>query len=255
MVRMHNIEHEYYRELATAEKSLLRKFYFSHEAAKLERWESILGYANTVAGITESDVRHFSGIEGVNAFHLPAFHRWNNCISLPGRGTFALYHANLSVPENSEAVRWLVKEAIPEDLPLIIAGKNPDQRLQSELSKHRNLKLIANPNEEELLNLMQNAQLHLIPALAISGFKLKLINALYSGRFILCSKNLQIGDILDDFISKAGTAEEWKKSIRELMNRDFDSSMKENRESTLRKHYSNASNVQMIVDQFSRIQS
>jgi hypothetical protein len=58
IVRTHNIEHEYYAELAKHNRGLIKRFY-SGEARKLKKFESQLNYANHILAIKESDAVHF----------------------------------------------------------------------------------------------------------------------------------------------------------------------------------------------------
>ncbi len=52
MVRTHNIEHSYYRNLAQNERNPFRKIYYRSEARKLERYEPILGRASWLLSIS-----------------------------------------------------------------------------------------------------------------------------------------------------------------------------------------------------------
>src|SRR3989344_4880192 len=52
IVRMHNIEHNYYNSLAKAEKNIVKKIYFKLEAKKLKWFEKNLSYASAVMAIS-----------------------------------------------------------------------------------------------------------------------------------------------------------------------------------------------------------
>ena len=59
LVRMHNIEHEYYKELFR-KTSRWKKFYYELEAVKLAKYEKILLHADAILAISESDRCYFS---------------------------------------------------------------------------------------------------------------------------------------------------------------------------------------------------
>ena len=59
IVRSHNIEHNYYWQLAAIEKNPFRKWYFKSEARKLELYESVLKHATSVAAISPAEKTDF----------------------------------------------------------------------------------------------------------------------------------------------------------------------------------------------------
>lgn len=58
VVRMHNIEHEYYRNLEIVETNLLKKYFFKIESDKLKNYEIYLKHANAIAAISKSDAEY-----------------------------------------------------------------------------------------------------------------------------------------------------------------------------------------------------
>ncbi len=75
--------------------------------------------------------------------------------SKEGTGCFCLYHGNLSVPENEQAVIWLLKKVFYSlELPLIISGKHPSARLERLIGDYPHACLIADPSEEEMQDLI-----------------------------------------------------------------------------------------------------
>ncbi len=51
IVRTHNIEHDYYTNLAKVESNIFKRYYFYNEASKLETFESVLQKAQIIAAI------------------------------------------------------------------------------------------------------------------------------------------------------------------------------------------------------------
>lgn len=96
LVRTHNIEHEYYRNLCKAESNPLKKIFFSIEAAKLSAYEKVLKNASDLLCISPNDNYWFDRKYG-NSHFIPAFHPFNSIKSKTGRGNYVLFHGNLSV--------------------------------------------------------------------------------------------------------------------------------------------------------------
>jgi hypothetical protein len=65
------------------------------------------------------------------------------------------------------------------------------------VAKKSNVKLIESPTDEKLDELIENAQIHVLPSLNRTGIKLKLINALYNGRHCVVNEAAVEGSGLD----------------------------------------------------------
>ena len=73
LVRTHNIEHEYYKELSR-KTSGWKKLYYELEAVKLAKYEKILLHADAILAISESDRCYFSSrYPQIPVSLLPAF--------------------------------------------------------------------------------------------------------------------------------------------------------------------------------------
>ena len=119
-----------------------------------------------------------------NVDTLPVFVPFSEVRSREGTGCFCLYHGNLSIAENEQAVALAIEKSIPGGLrvPLIVAGKDPSARLIRLVSRYPQGCLIPNPSQEEMQDLIGKAQIHLLPSFHSTGVKLKLLNALFNGR-------------------------------------------------------------------------
>ena len=125
--RHSNIEHHYYSELSRSEKSFLKKIYLKVEALKLKKFESILNYADLILAVNQKDTSYFKEkYPKVRSVYLPSFHP-NDVMSIKqGSSDYILFHGNLSVSENYEAVIWLLKHVFSKiDFKTVIAGLNP----------------------------------------------------------------------------------------------------------------------------------
>ncbi|HLF46723.1 MAG TPA: glycosyltransferase [Chitinophagaceae bacterium] len=183
-LRLHNVETLYYNELFKSEKNLFRKLYYLNESIFLEKYEKKLPQELPVLGVSKNDVSYYKDFLGkINSMFLPVFIPENKITAKKGMGEYCLYHGNLAVIENEKAVLWLLKKVFSKlKIPFIIAGRDPSSRLQKRASMYGNTKLVPNPTDDELNELIEQAQIHVLPSLNKTGVKLKLINALYHGR-------------------------------------------------------------------------
>jgi len=188
-IRTHNIEHEYYQHLAK-NSTFPKNIFFSLESNKLKKYEAKLKYADQIFAIKDRDVHHFSKINE-NSNRLSAFIS-KDVSEFRETKNYALFHGNLSVIENENAVYWIhskIKSEINNDFGLIIAGKNPSKNIKRFCSENQ-LKLIANPNGAEMSELIENARVHVFHSASDSGVKLKLLNALKTCGHLLTTENL-----------------------------------------------------------------
>jgi len=247
VVRTHNIEHEYYQHLAKAESDLLKKYYYHNEAAKLHRFEQILTRAKAIVAISKKDEQYFSR-KYQNAHFIPAFHPHQEVMSQPGKGDFLLYHGNLSVNENKNAVKYLIEEVFNDiSFPLIIAGLNPPDSLIKLAEANPNIRFEINPTDDRLFWLINNAHIHVLLTFQATGLKLKLLNTLYNGRFCVVNDKMLSGSTLDELCILANSAQQMKQQIKKLMRKDFTKREVERRRNKLSQMYHNGQNTQRLI--------
>ena len=247
LVRTHNIEHDYYRSLADVESKLLKRMYFRREARKLERFEKNLEKANAVLAISPADAACLS-MRYENVQHVMAFHPYEEVSILPGRGKFALYHGNLEVGENNQAALFLVHEVFDGlDIPLVIAGNNPSPALIKAASEKRNITLKANIPTSEIDQLIADAHVNILPTFQATGIKLKLLAALFRGRFALVNPPMVANTGLESVCVIGETAPALKSQLLKLFREDFDRTEIEKRKELLAQKFSNKRNAEKII--------
>lgn len=250
ILRNHNIEHHYYTYLAKAEKNSLRKHYFKKEAKKLKQFEPILKHANLCLAISENDYNYLTITYKKNrVIHLPAFHQSNKVTIKSGLGAFALYHGNLSVPENKKAVEYIVTKIYNDiETPLIIAGLNPCKKLIDLIASYPHISLIKNPTHKELDELITNAQINLLYTEQATGLKLKLLNALYNGRHCIVNSKMIEGTHLKECCIVEDEITPLKKIIVETIVVPITEVAIEHRKMILNNCYSNSKNIQYLIE-------
>lgn len=250
IVRAHNVEHEYYKQLARHERNFARRYFFNAESSKLLKYEKVLADASAVAAISENENHHFNS-HFQNSFLLPAFHLHDTVNSLTGRGDFALYHANLSVNDNVEAAEFLMNEVFNElNIPLVIAGQNPTDDVKQLFTKPSIHKLIADPTTEQMEEIVRNAHVQVLPAFSISGIRLKLLHSLFNGRFCLVNPMMTANTGLESLCIHAETAEDFKKRISEIFRIELKQAEIDRRQKVLNERYSNLKNAELLMDRF-----
>jgi hypothetical protein len=247
MVRTHNIEHVYYRNLAASERNPFRKYYYRSEARKLERFESKLSAATKLLSISPGDTDYFSTRYGTALFVGP-FHPGNGCCSATGKGDYVLMHGDFSTAENNAAALQIVREvATGWKYKTVLAGKRPSAELYDSVSAHRHIRIIPNPDPEQMNDLITNAQVCLLHAYQPTGMKLKLINALCFGRHVVASPAVVAGTSLEELCHVASSPGEWISHTDVLIKEQFTQEMKEKRTSLLHQVADNQINAGRII--------
>jgi len=243
-----NIEHEYYFNLAKTEKKLFRKFFHYIEAKKLLKYERKLKNIDLILAISEADKLYFQKqFSNVRVEYIPAFHAGVSLRNINGNGAYAFYHGNLDVAENDKAALFLIENVFSKiDYPLIISGNKPSNKLSNSCKKLKHVQLIENPDNESLIRLIQNAHIHVLPTFQSSGFKLKLIHALFYGRHIITNENMIVGTDFRSICHIADDSESWIKQIEALAEIDFSDEELANRKAVIIPKYTNKANAEKI---------
>jgi hypothetical protein len=248
-VRLHNVEFEYYKQLAETSQSFLKKVYFKWESWMLKRYEASLANKATFWSVTEKDMQVFVGKFGYKSIdYLPLFLPTYKTQFLGDFGTYCLYHGNLSVPENEQAVIWLQENVFKNlAIPFYVAGKNPSHMLAELLKQFKYTTLKANPTEVEMEQLIRQAQINILPSLNSTGIKLKLINALYKGKHCLVNKAGVEGSGLDNSCTIANSGEAMQNTIHYLFDKPFTEYAYNKRISLLHSTFNNEKNARQIL--------
>jgi len=218
ILRLHNVEYLYYRQLYHTEKSLWKKIYYLHESNMLRHYEQRIAHRVKILAVSDKDSEQYRTEFGANNIEtLPVFLPFDEVRTREGTGCFCLYHGNLSVPENEQAVIWLLKNVFTGlELPLIISGKNPSARLTRLITQYPLTCLIPDPSEEELQDLIAKAQVNILPSFNCTGVKLKLLNALFNGRHCLVNGGMVEGSGLESICHVADGADSMRSLVQDL---------------------------------------
>jgi len=247
--RLHNIEHVYYNKLFQNESNLLKKTYYLVESKLLKRYEKkVLPKASTVVTVSENDKIKVELLSNEsNVEFLPVFMPPIKPSNILGMGTYCLYHGNLSISENEQVVIWLIEKVFKElENSLIVAGRKPTKRILKAAEIKRNIKVVADPSELEMLQLIQNAHINIVVSFNDTGIKLKLLNSLLHGRHCIANDAAIHKTGFEDQCLIANTEEEVKRVINGLKNQPFSSQEAEKRKKILQT-YNNEANAQKLI--------
>lgn len=251
IVRPCNVEYDYYRGLFKVEKNFWKKIFFYIESLRLKKFQKRLKKADIILPISEKDTLYFKKLYPEKRVeYLPAFHPYSDFDIKTGSGEYVLYHGKLSVPENENAVVFLVKEVFSKekDFPFVIAGSEPSKLLKDLCGKHKNITLIGSPTDEDLKRLIQNAAVHLLYTFQPTGIKLKLLTVLFNGRFCVVNDKMLEGVGLKNVCLLANTPQEINMICRELINKSFTERDKLQRIEKMKDLFSNQENVKRLLD-------
>jgi len=248
--RESNIEHHYYYHLFKATGNIPDKVFFLAESLKLRWFQRILKHADLMLTVSLADEQYLrKKFPQKDIRYLPSFHRDDKINSMPGRGSYLLYQGKLSVPENIRAAEDIINHIYTDSLPdLVIAGMNPPAHLIKLIEKHSNIRLEINPDEDRMFELIREAHINLMVTSQATGLKLKLLNALFHGRYCLVNPEMLVGTGLNSACTVATTPQQFREEIGHLFMKDFDAGMIARRETIIMEKYSNKKNCESLLD-------
>jgi hypothetical protein len=109
-----------------------------------------------------------------------------------------------------------------------------------------NITVIANPDDKELDQLIQDAQVNLLYTAQSTGIKLKLLHSLFGGRHCLVNREMVEGTGLSHLCHLANQPHEMVSSLEELMHQPFTDKQINERKTALL-DYSNWAGAEKII--------
>lgn len=253
LVRAHNVEHDYYALLSRS-TSGWRARYHAAEARRLRRYEPVLREASCVLAVTEADAQHFRQLGCPSVCLMPSSHPFDTFSARSGHGSYALYHADLSVPENVEAALYLADQVFDEgDLPLILAGRNPAPSVVQAAERHPNITLEPNPSDARMQQLIGEAHVCVLTTSQPTGLKLKLLQSLYGGRFCIVNSHMVAGTTLGKVCVVADTPAEMRQALHTLFAQPFTADDLNYRRLLMQERYDNQQNATVLLEQIGRL--
>ena len=248
-VRAHNVESQYYTALARTSSNVIHRSYYRLEAIRLKKWEeSKLSAANVILPISKADTAYFNRFYPGKVSWLPPFHKFRDVSIKEGKGDFVLVHGDYSIGENVRSTLAMIRHVFGKSgVRVIIAGRNPKHVLVQEVSQYPNIALHPNVSEEEMEQLMRNAQVQVIHAEQTAGFKLKLLHAAFSARHCLCNTLLSETSGLAPVLQAYADFDMMATMLPTLMEKEITGADIEKRREVLFPTFDNTANAQHIM--------
>ena len=216
------------------------------EAGKLSRFESVLAKADGILPISPKDYEHFA--EHFDKVSLiTAYNAFDTVDIMKGKGDFVLYHGNLEVSENYDAAAFLVEVFKNTDIILKIAGKNPPEFLKQKIAGISNVELIESPDDDAMQDLIRNAHVNILVTAQSTGLKLKLLNALFNGRFCVVNDKMVEGLETNGLLFQVDDAESLRETVFRLMQQTFDDEQIELRKKKMAEFYNLAATTDKLL--------
>lgn len=246
IIRTHNVEANYYQQLAKSTSNIFIKLFYYSEFLKLALYEKNIAKADAAFAISENDKKYFSDI--IKCYLIRAFHSNTKTQNKTGIGEYALYHGNLTVSENIKALRFLLNGVFSSvNFPLTIAGKITNQKLIKEIKKNSFVTLVENPDNQQMSDLIQEAHLILLPTFQRTGIKLKLLESLFKGRFCIANNPMIENTELETYCIQANTSQEWIDAIKRHINVGFSAEIAAKR-AEISDSFNNLQEAQKMID-------
>lgn len=250
VVRLHNVEYTYYQQLAKQTPSLPKKLFYWWESYLLKKYEKKIAQTQALLlSITEKDAVVFRKQFGAkNVAHLPAFLPWDFPMNQEGMGGFCLYHGNLSIAENENVAIWLLEKIFHKlEIPLVIAGKDPSPHLQRLAHLKKHTCIVTNPGNAEMHDLINKAQIIILPSFTNTGIKYKLLTSVFSGKHCVINEKMEEGSALGPACHIANSADAIASVVTQLFRKPFDEHEIQIRQRLLHEYYNNEATVKRLM--------
>lgn len=220
-LRAHNIEHTYFFGLSKSEKNIFRKIFFYIEGQKLKRFEKYLKNATGIFTISPFEQDYFSKNYKEKAHYIPAFHEANFSLNHSKKGEFILFHGDLRVADNIKAALFLIDAYKNSSFKFVIATSIVEKNIITEVEKYENIFIENIPTQNHLDELMKKAHINTLFSFQKTGIKLKLLNTLYKGKFIIANSALIEDTGLESLCTLANSKEEILETTKTLFAKDY----------------------------------
>lgn len=216
ILRLHNIEQDYFKGIAYSEINLIKKILYRMESNKFKKYESIISEFDQVLTLSYFEHEHITSLFN-NSSYIPVFHGNDKVKQLSGTGGYALYHGDLKTPDNrlaAAAIIAIFKKI--NDYSLIIASSSNEAYIKRLAGAASNIKFIKLQGFSHLKELLNQAHINIIWSLQRSGTKLKLINALFHSRHCIINDNIIDDAAVAELCERADTEEQLIEAINRL---------------------------------------
>lgn len=229
-VRTHNIEHSYFFGLAKSEKNIFKKIFFFIEGQKLKNYEKVLAKTTGIFTISPFDQQYFVEKYGPKSTYIPVFFdATKHIFPVAETEKFVLYHGDLRVSDNIRAALFLIETYKNSKYQFVIASSCKNKKIIKEIQKYPNISFSDIPNQNDLEVLISKSHINTLITFQKTGIKLKLLNALFKGNYIIGNSKMIEDTGLENHCELANTKEEILTKTAFLYKKDISTLDFENR--------------------------
>lgn len=243
VVRLHNLEQDYFKGIALSESNLVKKALYYLESKKYESYEKKLQHFDRVLALSRFE-NDYVNSKFHNSSYIPVFHGNEKVEIVEGFGKYAFYHGDLRTSDNRKVVKYLIEVFKDLDYKLVIASGSKEKMVRSLIGNAPNIEFVFLKDFEMLKQLLGEAHINLILSFQRSGTKLKLLNSLFRSRFCIINENIIDDEIVSDFCVKINSKEELISQINLLKSKPYSDS--EKKKTVLEEYLNDRANAQIL---------
>lgn len=227
ILRSHNNEGVYYKNLGESTPNIFKKFYYFSESFKFNKTEPALlkKVKNVLFVSMDEKKRYDKQLKGINTLFLPPVIKLETKLRQLNNKT-VLFIGSLYIDNNREGIQYYIKNVHPylsqlDGYKFILAGNTKHHKLQwvdDILRTNKDVTFYDTPDDLEPL--YARASVFLNPMLHGAGVKLKTVEAIVNGLPVVCFPTGIEGTGLQQGIGNltARNAEEMRRYFEKLLN-------------------------------------
>ncbi len=246
-LRTHNIEHLYHNGLAKSSINIFEKIFFKLESLKFKRYEKIINSFDGLFTISPHDQSYFSNKYKTDTNYIPAFHQNSKLNCNTTKNQTILFHGDLRVADNIKASFFLIDTFKNTNFKLVIASSTPNRNVIKKLSKNKHHAFINVTDNHKLNKLLDQSHINVLVTFQKAGIKLKLINALYKGKFVIVNTKMIEGTGLESLCEVANSKKEFLHKTKQLLKEKFTQDQLSKRKKSL-SNFDTKKSAQKIID-------
>lgn len=190
VLRSHNIEGMIWKRLAEGEKNIFKKIFLKWQAKKLLRYEvAMLPLYDAIVPISLADASFYERHKpACPVKYLPSGTEADDHIQTERPDPYSIYYLGaLDWLPNVEGLRWFIENVFPAVIrqhPTVkfhIAGRNAGSYFQSLQTGN----IVFHGEVPDAKEFIRNKLLCVVPLLSGSGMKIKIMEAMQSGKYII----------------------------------------------------------------------
>lgn len=216
ILRLQNIEEDYFNGISKSEESLWKKIVFKIEARKYQKYKDV--FSKFASVITLSKFENDSVMKYCEkSVYIPVFHGNEKVAPLEGFGEYAIYHGDLNTADNRKCAAFLIDvfKELPEFKLVIASGSNEDL-VKNLIGEAKNIQFEKLLDFSHLTKLLRDSHISISWSFQKSGTKLKAINSLFNSRHCVINENIIDDEVVSALCVSVQNKEELTAQVRRL---------------------------------------